>query len=455
MKGIMKSSRRIVALLVVALPMAALAAESDVAELKEDIRILEQKVQKLENQPVTVNVLAVRMAKDSGSQVEDRTAMNDQQEAAARAGNLIMDPKYTGFIQIPNTEVIMKFNAKPHLDLTMDSGNAGDKYRFVPAKIPVEGDPTEGGGGQFNINANGSQLRWDVRAPNLPGSPRFYYQNDFFGQSGADMKYRLQHLYGSVYNIVGGFTYGVFENPDAWPDTVDYEGPNAVNFARRPLVHYKMPINQNWNATFGVEKPDIYVDTTGDDTATLDTPIPDLGANLRWESSGLGHMQFSAIVRSIGVNSPTFGDDNVPGWGLNAGGSYNLTANDTLLGLVNYGEGIGGMGNDASFVNSDAAFNENGELEALPYWSGLLALTHKWNEKWRSTATYGYVNLDNTEAQTGDAYHATSYASANVVCQLRRQLTVGLEGLYGDKETKDGAEGDVFRIQLGFVYSIF
>lgn len=451
----MKITTSLAVLLAVALPMVAVAADGDIADLQADIRILEKKIEKLASQPVAVNVVNVRIPESLASQIADRMAMNDQQEAAARPGNLILDPKYTGFIPIPNTDVIMKFNAKPHLDLTMDNGSAGDKYRFVPAKIPVAGDPTEGGGGEFNMNANGSQIRWDVRAPNASGSPRFYYQNDFFGQSGSDMKYRLQHLYGSVHNIVGGFTYGVFENPDAWPDTVDYEGPNAVNFARRPLVHYKHKLNDTWNATFGVEKPDIYIDTTGDDTATTETPMPDLGANLRWENSDLGHMQFSAIVRSLSVDSPTLGDETVAGWGFNVGGGLNVTGNDTVLALVNYGEGIGGMGNDTSFVNSDAAFNANGELEALPYWSAMLALTHKWNEKWRSTATYGYANLDNTDGQTGDSYHATTYVSANVVCQLRKQLTVGLEGLYGDKETKDGAEGDVFRVQLGFVYSIF
>ncbi|MCU0789492.1 MAG: DcaP family trimeric outer membrane transporter [Nitratireductor sp.] len=454
MKKIVKISTWLAALAVAALPFAAFAAEDDMADLKKDIRALEEKIEKLESQPA-VNVVAISMPEGMASEIQDRMALNDQQEAAARVGNLVLDPKYTGFIQIPNTEVIMKFNAKPHLDVTADSGNAGDKYRFVPAKIPVAGDPAEGGGEQFNVNANGSQLRWDVRAPNLPGSPRFYYQNDFFGQSGADMKYRLQHLYGSVYNIVAGFTYGVFENPDIWPDTVDYEGPNAVNFARRPLIHYKQKINDSWNATFGVEKPDIYVDTTGDDSASLDTPIPDIGANLRWESADRGHMQLSAIVRDIGVNSASNGSDNVVGWGFNLGGSYNLTTADTLLVLVNYGEGIGGLGNDASFVNSDAAFDENGDLVALPYWSGLLALTHKWNDKWRSTATYGYVNLDNEEAQAGDAYHTTTYASANLVWQLRKQLSVGLEGLYGMKETKDGSDGDVWRVQMGMVYSIF
>jgi DcaP outer membrane protein len=430
-----------------ALPL--MAGADEISDLKKEMQALEKKVEKLEKAPA-----AMAIAEGGGSKILDRYSLNDQQEAAARLDNLTIDPEYKGFMRIPNTDVIMKLNAKPHVDVTADNGNAGDKYRFVPAKIPVDGDPASDDSEQFNINANGSQLRWDIRAPDLPGNPRFYYQNDFFGQSGSDMKYRLQHLYGSFYNVVAGYTYGVFEDPDIWPDTVDYEGPNAVNFARRPLVHYKQKINDSWNATFGIEKPDIYVDTTGDDTASLETPLPDIGANLRWEGDP-GHLQLSAIVRSISVNSSAFGDDDVAGYGANLGGTYKLTDSLMVLGLVNAGEGIGGLGNDSSFVNSDAAFDENGDLEALAYFSGLVGVTQNWSEKWRSTVTYGYVDLDNTEAQSGDAYKETTYASANIVCQVRKQMSIGLEGLYGEKVTKDDSSGDVWRIQLGLVYSIF
>jgi hypothetical protein len=52
----------------------------------------------------------------------------------------------------------------------------------------------------------------------------------------------------------------------------------------------------------------------------------------------------------------------------------------------------------------------------------------------RSTLTYGYVNLDNASGQADTFYHSSHYASANLVWQLRKRLSVGLEGLYGMKE---------------------
>ena len=121
-----------------------------------------------------------------------------------------------------------------------------------------------------------------------------------------------------------------------------------------------------------------------------------------------------------------------------------------------YGEGVGGMGNDTSFVNSDAAFNSHGDLIALPYASGMIALTHRWTPRWRSTGTFGYVSLDNTSQQAGSAYHTSRYGSLNLMYQLFKRVSLGVEGLYGFREVKNGTDTkDVVRINLGLVYSPF
>ena len=102
------------------------------------------------------------------------------------------------------------------------------------------------------MTAKGSSLSLDVRAPDMPGNFRFYYNNDFFG-SGSGMDYRLKQLYGQFYNVTAGFTYSIFEDPDVWPDTVDFEGPNSVIFARQATVRYMVPLNDQWQLNFGVE----------------------------------------------------------------------------------------------------------------------------------------------------------------------------------------------------------
>jgi hypothetical protein len=65
------------------------------------------------------------------------------------------------------------------------------------------------------------------------------------------------------------------------------------------------------------------------------------------------------------------------------------------------------------------------------------------------------VNVDTEDTQSDRAYHETHYGSGNLIWQLRKRLSVGLEGLYGMRRTKDGSDGDVFRVQMGLLYSIF
>jgi len=405
------------------------------------------------NQVVTIAPTAVTI-EGHASEIKDRPALDDQQEAAPRPNDLILDPKYRGFVPIPNTPVLIKFNAKPRVDFTDDPQNTGNPDRFVPAQIPVEGDFFKGGGNQFNVNSKGSQLSIDVRAPELPGSPRFYYQNDFFGSGGGELPFRVRQLYGQIYNLVVGQTFSVFEDPDAWPDTVDYEGPNSAVFARRPLIRYQLPLNKKWQLNFGLEKPGAEVDTSIDSDAHQVNHAPDGGLNVRWEDSKIGHVQFGAIFRDIGVKGPIAGNQSTLGWGLNLSSSLNVFEGDSVQTQLTYGEGLFRYFND-DFVNNDAAFDSSGNLEAIPAFGAMIGYTHKWSDTLRSTASYGYVHLDNQVSQGPDAYHQTHYASLNLIWQARKRLSVGFEGLYGHKEEKNGADGDAFRLQLSLLYSIF
>ena len=235
---------------------------------KQNKRI--EELEKAKAAPVPMAAQPVKEAapvvavKGTPAPVTPRNTMSDQQEASPRLGDLTLDPKYQGFIPVPNTKVLIKFNAKPRVDMTIDDENAGDDNRFITARIPVDGDQKQGGGSRFNINSKGSQFRIDARAPQVDGSPRFYFQNDFYASGSSDLNLRIQHIYGQFYNIIVGKTYGVFEDPDVWPDTVDYEGPNSMLFVRRELVRYQLPISKEWHLNFGIEKPTTQIDNSID-----------------------------------------------------------------------------------------------------------------------------------------------------------------------------------------------
>jgi DcaP outer membrane protein len=472
-----------VAVLIGATALTAPAQTSEMDQLKatmetmqQNMKQMQQKISDLEKEKAaaatnmtttngtSVTAVFAPTTKDINghpSQVTSRDALNDQQEGAPRPNDLTLNPEYRGFIPIPNTPVMMRFNAKPRVDATSDSRNSGNNDRFVTATIPVKGDPNYGGGEVFNMNARGSSLSLDVRAPDMPGDFRFYYNNDFFGGgNGGGMGYRVKQLYGQFYNVTAGFTYSIFEDPDVWPDTVDFEGPNSMIFARQATVRYAIPLSDKLEFNVGVQQPSSDIDnSTG--AATTATPVshlPDGGFNFRWEDAKIGHVQAAAILRDVGARSPTLGDQTVLGWGLNLSANLNVFAKDSVQAQFTYGDGIFHFCNDnftyAGFNGGDAAYNGT-TLRALTYIAPTLGYTHSWSDKFRSTATCGYVNLQNTVSQSGAAYHETVYGSVNVVWQLRKHLSIGFEGLYGYKKDKSEATGDVMRFQTGLVYSLF
>ena len=477
----MKSYAAVIALVaggIISVP----AQSTDLDQLKSDMQTMQQnmtemqkKIDELEKEKAEAAEAQSAMEKSSpsiqemekvaagqdigtNSPVASRESFNDQQTPAQRPGELTQDPKYRGFVPVPNTPVLVKFNAKPRVDFTSDSQNSGNPDRFVTAQIPVRGQLGYGGSEQFNVNTRASQLSLDVRAPEMPGNLRFYYQNDFFG-SGSGMQYRVQQLYGQFYNVTAGFTYSVFEDPDAWPDTVDYEGPNAQIWARRPLVKYMLPLNDRWQMNFGIEQPSSETDShsqtvTDSSNISQNNSAPDGTMNVRWEDSKWGHVQASSVVRDIGSTGPGLGNQSVFGWGVNLCSSINVFDGDSFQEEVTYGQGIFRYFND-DFVNNDAAYDNSGNLKALPVFGAMGAYTHKWCDDFRSTASFGYVNIDNEASQGPDAYNQTYYSSMNVIWQLRKHLSVGVEGLYGRKEVQSGEWGDVFRVQMALMYSIF
>jgi hypothetical protein len=487
-----KMTRRIVALVgCVSLAWAGAAqgapaqapTRSDVDQLEERveqqdevIRDLEQRLEELEGSPAqepppvaappeersglpaSAEEVEAQMYPDAKqSPVENRGTFEDRQEAAARPGDLVLDPQYRGYIPIPRTAFMVKFNPKPRLDLMWTHRNPGDsRYRFAPALFAIEDTDDFDAGSQFDMGANGSQIRVDLRAPALGGNFRLYYQNDFFDDDTSHMGYRLQHLYGQFHGVVGGFTYSLWEDPDSWPDTVDYEGPNSVIFARRPVLHYTRQLTEHWNFTVGLEDPNVQIDTSADVDADERQNAPDGGFNIRWEPGELGHLQFSTLVRSLAVRNGDTGHESDLGWGVNLGGSIAITDNDSVQFLGVVGEGVGGLGNDSGFENTDAAIDSSGDLEALPYQSGMVALTHRWTSDLRSTGTFGFVNVDSASGQSPDFYDETYYGSVNLIYQLYKRLSIGVEGLYGRREVDSGADSDdVYRIHLGLVYSPF
>ena len=199
--------------------------------------------------------------------VRDADTFLDQQQAAPRVNNAPLDPKLKGFIAIPGTETMFKIGGSARLDAIMDLSNNGNPNQFVPSTIPVRGEPGWDGGERSTLHAKGTRLSLELRRP-VPwdGTLRIYTEYDFFDDATSSaMKFRARHFYGQAWNFLIGQTFSAFMDIDAFPDVVDYQGPNGIVNRRQPQIRYTLPLYDREKTKFSVfasiEQPESKIDT--------------------------------------------------------------------------------------------------------------------------------------------------------------------------------------------------
>lgn len=408
----------------------------------------------------TPQVTAAEIAK-ARSVIRDMDTFLDEQRAAPRANNAPIDPAMKGFIPIPGTETVFKIGGSARIDGITDFGNNGNPNMFVPSTIPVPGEPGAGGDTRSTLHTKGTRLSLELRRP-LPGedSLRIFSEFDFFDDStSSSMKFRPRHFYGQASNILIGQTFTAFMDIDAFPDVVDYQGPNGIVNRRLPQIRYTHPVIDEEERKFllfaSIEQPDLSIDTDNDefaeDSSTV-THIPDGVLGMRYETT-TGHAQVATLLRDLSYESDGGADGSVFGWGVSLSGAVNVGDKDKLFLQATYGEGISRYINDLSGEDLDAAI-DHGSLQAIPVFATMAGYTHHWNEHWRSTLSAGYVNVDAPGSLGGFAIDTTTYSSVNLMWHPTKTFRMGLEYLYGNKDTQGGGEADAHRVNFVLRYDL-
>lgn len=395
------------------------------------------------------------------SAVRDADTFADLQQAAPRANNTPLDPNLKGFIPIPGTDTMFKIGGNARLDTIFDFGDNGNPNQFVPSSIPVDGEVGEGGGERTTMHGKATRLSLEIRRPvAYDDTLRVYNEYDFFDDSASStMRLRVRHFYGQAWNFLIGQTFSAFMDVDAFPDVVDYQGPNGIVNRRQPQIRYTHPIydgDSKFNIFASIEQPESQIDTDLGGFEPDASPIEafaDGVIGFRWEGDP-GHLQGATILRQLSYETNDGGSQDVFGWGISLSGSLNVFEKDKISAQVTYGEGIGRYVNDLGGNDMDAALDSHGDLEAIPVFAAMAGYTHHWNECWRSTIAGGYVHSDSPDSLGGFAIDNTLYASANIMFHPTKSFRMGMEYLYGEKETTDGSDGDAHRLNFVIRYDL-
>jgi hypothetical protein len=398
-------------------------------------------------------------SKQVGEQTGTYNTFAEDPLAAPRYNNVPLDPKYNGFFRLPGTQTILKIGGYFKTDFIYDLKPAGNAYAFVPSSIPI---PQLVGVNNATISVRPTRMTLDFRIPSTRiGEVRFYVEGDLFGTNATTP--RLRHAYAQADNFLLGLTFSNFMDPDGFPDTLDFQGPNGMVNLRNAQFRYGFALRPSTTFYLSIEQPSSDVlFKTSNFTSQPDAPSPDGTIRLRQEFQR-GHFQASGLFRSIaafvtqGNNART---DSVFGWGINLSAGFRTFGKDNVIIAVAGGHGVSRYIQDTSGLGIDAEVADvstHPHLQATPAIGVEAGYQHYWTKTIRSNAVFSYAAVQNPVVSAfvpATTYNHSDYSAANIIWNpYESSLNMGAEFLYGWQELQNGSKGNAPRIQFSAKYN--
>ena len=332
-----------------------------------------------------------------------------------------------------------------------------------PTKLPAfEGQ--FGRDGHWFSDVKQSRLGVRSFTPTDLGELRTIFEFELFG-TGVDAgqtTFRLRHAWGELGQWGAGQTWSPFMDPDVFPNSIEYWGPNGMVFFRNVQLRWMPWTSDNSHFWVALERPGASADQGNfADRIELENvlgrfPAPDLSARYRY-ADDWGHVQLAGIARymtwdDLLEDDPFDLNGHDWGWGVNLSSNIKVGKHVAKLQAV-YGEGIENYMNDAPVdVGIVTNFGDPRRPiigEALPVLGIVAFMDFNWSDKWTSTAGYSRVDIQNSDGQRADAFRDGQYALANLLYYPVEDVMAGGEVQWGDRENfLDGFTSHDLRIQF-------
>lgn len=361
----------------------------------------------------------------------------------AEAANLAdTEVKFSGYIKVDAM----------YSDYSNGEGVGPGRDIYVPSLVQT-GATDDGLGGRFDAHAKQSRFRFTTNTP-VDGEDVItgVFEFDFLLTSGGDERVsnsytpRMRHAYLKYNNWLIGQTWSTIMDLGALVESVDFIGTtDGVAFTRQPQIRYS-----NNGFEVALENPETTVGTTTTaQTTTDDNSVPDLIGTYTMKASW-GHVKVGGILRQLAYE--TQGEDySDTGIALSLSSRINLSNGDDIRIQVASGSGLG------RYVGVNAAngafLDDEGNFDAIDATAVTVAYRHLWSESARTNLIFSSLDVDTVEGMVGSRTHDVYSARVNYIYNITKPLSVGLEYTYAKRETVDGFDGDMSRVQAMAKYA--
>ncbi len=340
----------------------------------------------------------------------------------------------------PTKQVLTKSGAEFNLygyiraDASYQMKGASTMYNNISG-VPLENTPEESAQkDQLHSTVNVTRFGLNFKTPTAAGDVGGKLEMDFFGAATRD-QFRIRHAYLTFDKWLIGQTWSTFIAPEYYPETIDAGTFVGSALLRSPLVRYSDNLTANTSFAISVEDPKY--------TATSD---PDNKMRLPALVGRLNHKFANGSMlsgRSFVAEKRTNHDEEVA-WGVGLGGKYQITP-DTLLKADYYH--VKGDGRFLLWTNSGYAIDDQNNMHSNEFDTVSLGITHQFTPQIRSTLGYGYMKAKDDNRFAELQRNSTTQNKelwqgwVNALYNPYKPITLGVEYVYGERETFDGRNG--------------
>lgn len=340
------------------------------------------------------------------------------------------------------------------LRTSYDFNGAMGNIDFIPYDIPM----SRGYANRQRVMMDASTSRIFLKAiinSRMLGRVHIYTDMDFRGGDEFSYLPRLR----SAYVEVGGFTVGrdvtTFCDLAAAPETIDFQGPNAYNFAFNEMIRYEHSFLRN-HLTVGIaaEMPQVSA-TYGEHFSPIYQRVPDGIAYIQyaWGENRSSHIRASGVIRDMYLHDNVNGKNTTQlGWGAQFSGHIDLGRWVDLYMNGVYGRGITPYIQDLAGAPYDFAYNPSNpeRMQTMPMWGWQAAAQINIipGKMWLAGG-YSEVRLEKHNGYLSDnQYHKGDYIFGNAFCNLSPNFTIAVEYLHGSREDMGGSKSSANRVSL-------
>lgn len=364
--------------------------------------------------------------------------------------------EWAGSFKLPGLDTRVRLGGFVVTEAIVSRGTMASKGQFITASIATGPNaPRVPGGLGFTINHS----RVGVESRTMLGHRLLdcAVTYDFFNKANdLTPDIRCRALYAQMDDVVfgGGLLIGqnwsTIADLEAFPETLDPEGPNSYYGVRRTLVRWSRRMTPNMHLLISAEQPEKHKI----ENAVSRQGRPDLVLAFEWDRDPV-RLKWSFTSREL-VGSNGNVQRTTGAWGVGASTKVGFRAGrytDYVIVTGVYGKGVGSDMNDSPADGIYVADPTGIRVLAIPTVGGYFSYQHNWSPEFYSAFCHGRVFVDNLSVQPGSAYRTTQYTTANLIWQPRPEWLIGIEGQWGYRRDLNGNAGSASRVQLTTRYN--